>query len=104
MGLGLSKVDARVYIFLANAGPQVIEKVVGALEFNEAVVQRSLEFLRRKRIVVASYEGPVWFNALPFDEALRLLADEHLKEAKVVEQKKFDLLSKWQRLIADSKG
>ncbi len=104
MGLGLSKVDAQVYIFLANAGPQIVEKVVDELKFDEAVVQHSLQVLRRRRIVVASYEGPVWFNALPFDDALRLLADEQLKEAKQVEQKRSDLLSKWQKMIAGSKG
>lgn len=102
MDLGLSKIDAQVYIFLANTGPQIIEKVVDELGFEEAVIQRSLQVLRKRKIVNASFDGPVWFNALPFDEALRLLADEQLREAEVLEHRKSDLLSKWRRLISDS--
>jgi hypothetical protein len=103
MGLGLSKVNAQVYIFLANAGPQSIERMVDELKLEEAVLQRCLQVLRRRRIVF-SHERHVSFHALPFDEALKLLAKEQLKQLADVEQKRSEILSKWQKMIAGSKS
>lgn len=103
MSLGLSKTNAQVYVFLANAGPQSVEEMVDELKLNEAVLRRSLQALSRKRIVFLS-QSPASFHALPFDEALKLLAKEQLKKVEDVEQKKSEILSKWQKMIAGSEG
>src|SRR4030066_1555577 len=102
MNLGLSQIDAQVYVFLANKGPQKKEKIAEELKLQELPIYQSLESLRSKGVVNSTHEHSVLFYALPFNKALEQLVKEHLKEAQVVEQNKDEILSKLHTVVKDS--
>ena len=102
MNLGLSQIDAQVYVFLANKGPQKTEKIAEELKLKELRIYHSLDSLKSKGVVKSTHEDSVLFYALPLNKALEKLVKEHLKEAQVVEQNKDEILSKWKTIIKDS--
>ena len=102
--LGLSQTDANVYVYLATMGPQKAENISDALKLQEQLLHQSLENLQGKGIVNLPLEQSALFFALPFDKALELLVKAHLKEARVLEQNRGEILSKWQAMIRDSVG
>jgi sugar-specific transcriptional regulator TrmB len=105
VGLGLSEVEAEVYVFLAKTGPQKATSIAAALKMYEQQLSRSLKSLRGKGIVNATPEHPSQFSAIPFDKALDLLIKAHLREAQNIEQDKEEILAQWQSMIkGDSAG
>jgi len=105
MNLGLSQIDAQVYVFLAKKGPQRAENIGDALKLQEQLLFQSLESLQRKGVVNSAIASSALFFALPFDKALELLVKAHLKETQNIEQNKDEILSRWKSMVANhSKG
>jgi sugar-specific transcriptional regulator TrmB len=105
VGLGLSEMEAEVYVFLAKTGPQKATSIAAALKMYEQQLSRSLKSLREKGIVNATLEHPSQFSAIPFDKALDLLVKAHLEETQSIEQNKEEILSQWHSMIKrDSAG
>ena len=101
INLGLSQIDADVYVFLANSGPQKTEKIAEELQLQEQTLYHSLENLANKGVVNSTHEHLALFYALPFDKALEILVKEQLKQAQVMEQNKDEILSKWKNMTKD---
>ncbi len=102
--LGLSQTDANVYIYLATRGPQRAKNIRDALKLEQQILNKSLENLQGKGVVNFTLKQSATFFALPFDKALDLLVKAHLKKTELIEQKKNDILSKWQEFVEDSVG
>jgi sugar-specific transcriptional regulator TrmB len=100
VGLGLSEIEAEVYIFLATKGPQKARNIMVALKFCHPQLYRSLKNLGEKGIVSTTLEQPVKFSAIPFDKLLDMLIKTHLKEAQDMEQNREEILSDWYSMIA----
>ncbi len=100
--LGLSQIEASVYIYLASEGPQRTEQIGDALNVQEQLIRQSLESLQDKGVVFSALEKLPSFSALPFDKALELLVKAHLKEAQIIEQDKDDILSRWRKMLKNS--
>ena len=64
-GLGLTQVDAQVYIFLAINGPHKEKEIMRILELQEREVHHSLKNLQSIEIVKAIGEHPTQFSAVP---------------------------------------
>ena len=71
-GLGLSEVDAQVYVFLAKEGPHKMREIALALSLHERKIDRSLKELQSISIVKASIQVPLQFMAVPFEEVIDL--------------------------------
>jgi sugar-specific transcriptional regulator TrmB len=99
--LGLSQVEAEVYVHLAEKGPQKTQIIMQELNLQEPSLNNILESLMIKRLVYSTDKNFHMNHALPFDKALELLVSEHLKKAKIVEQNKDEILSKWQSLLKE---
>jgi sugar-specific transcriptional regulator TrmB len=95
ISLGLSQTDARIYIFLASKGSKKARQIIQDLEINKQQLYRSLKRLRNKKIIYTSVGTPALFIAEPFDKTIRMLMNNKKKQAKVIEEKKTDLLSLW---------
>lgn len=101
MNLGLSQIDAEVYVYLANKGPQRAESIRDALKLQEQLLFQSLENLQSKGVVNSAIEPSASFSAIPFDKALDLLVKAHLKETQNIEQNKDEILSRWKSIVTN---
>ena len=101
-GLGLSSVDAQVYVFLARTGHQKIKEITSALNLPERKAYRSLKDLQSTSIVRASIEYPLEFVAVPFEEVINLIIDVKKEQAKALQASKKELLSSWRKLTKET--
>lgn len=99
VSLGLSQLDARVYIFLATKGSKKARKVAATLEINRQQVYRIMKRLQNRGIIIVKNEHPAEFSALPFEEALNLLMKVKEKKAQALQEEKEKLLSSWKILL-----
>jgi len=98
-GLGLTQVDAQIYVFLTKEGPHRMEKIALALNLPENKVDRSLKELQSISIVKASIEYPLEFVAMPFEEVIDLFIEVKKEQAKTMEKSREELLSNWKKTI-----
>lgn len=98
VGLGLSRVDAEVYVHLAKRGPIEIVNLATALGFSKKKLRESLMNLQSKGIVKGSLEGKALFLALPFELAIELLIKIKTEQAQIMQETKDDLLYSWRKL------
>ena len=95
IGLGLSRVDAEVYVYLAKKGPQKIVDLAKALNYRSKTIQGSLRNLQNKGIVKVNLADRLLFHALPFEEALDLLIKMEKEQAQAMHESKEELLASW---------
>ena len=98
-GLGLTQVDAQIYVFLTKEGPHRMEKIALALNLPENKVDRSLKELQSISIVKASIEYPLEFVALPFEDVIDLFIEVKKEQAKTMQESREELLSSWRETI-----
>ena len=99
-GLGLERVDAEVYVYLAKQGPQKGLDVAGALKIRKQQLYSILKNLHTKGVVTTSSECPGLFSAVLFEKALEVLVEANIEQAKVIKESKEELFSSW-RIIAE---
>ena len=92
VSLGLSKSDARVYIFLALEGPKKVTSIVENLKIGRHQIYRSLKNLQNKEIIVADMRVQNTYSALPFEEVLELLIKTEKNQTDTIQKKKLILL------------
>jgi len=97
--LGLARLDAKVYIFLAKRGPQRAKDVAGLLRISKQQLYPSLKRLQSKGLVNSTLEHPARFSAVTFEKALDLFAKAKIEEVKSIRQEKDRLLSDWQSVV-----
>jgi len=97
--LGLSQTDALVYVCLATRGPQEVVNIAQTLRIQEKQISLSLNELQNRGIVSSAIEQTAIFSALPFEEALELLLQAHLREARDIEQNRDEILSLWYSIV-----
>ena len=95
VSLGLSEIDARVYIHLAIKGPALARNIVKDLTVNDRRVYRSLRHLQDKGTIKSSNERPAEFSALPFEEVLDMLIELKEEQAKSLQESREELISSW---------
>ena len=98
-GLGLSNIDARVYIFLANSGPNTEKEIVDNLQILEEKIYHSLNILQDIEIVKTSEEYPIKYFAVPFEEVLDLFIEVKKEQTKTMQESREELLSSWKETI-----
>jgi sugar-specific transcriptional regulator TrmB len=93
VGLGLSRSDAEVYVYLAKKGPRKVEDLAKALIYNKHKIYASIKNLQNKGLV--SKRDSI-FSALPFEEALDLLIKKEKEQTQVMHESKEELLTTWE--------
>jgi sugar-specific transcriptional regulator TrmB len=99
VNMGLTRTDAKIYVFLAKRGTQKAQDVALATKIAKQRLYPSLRRLQSKGLVNATLERPARFSALSFEKALDLFAKAKLEEAKNIQQSKGSLLSDWQSIV-----
>ncbi len=96
--LGLTRLDSKVYIYLAKMGPKKGREIAKALKVQKPQLYRSLKSLQNKAIVSATLERPARFSAVSFEKVLDLFIRTKLEEAQNIQTEKDKLLSSWQTI------
>ena len=94
IGLGLSRSDAEVYVYLAKKGPQEVMDLAKALNYVNKKINASLKNLQTKGLV--SKDRTI-FSALRFEEALDLLIKMEKEQAQELHESKEELLASWNK-------
>jgi sugar-specific transcriptional regulator TrmB len=92
IGLGLSRSDAEVYVYLAKKGPQKTVDLAKALNLSRKKIYSSLKNLQNKGLVT---KDRTMFSALPFEEALELLIEKKKEQNEAMIEQKRELLVNW---------
>lgn len=95
LDLGLSRNEAKVYLFLAKAGKSTASKVAKAVSLNRTEIYRVLKGLERKGLVSLILEKPMKFVAVPFENAVSWLIEAEKMKLRTLEQRKDRLLEIW---------
>jgi len=95
LDLGLSRNEAKVYLFLAKAGKSTASKVAKAVSLNRTEIYRVLKGLERKGLVSLVLEKPMKFVAVPFENAVSWLIEAEKMKLRTLEQRKDRLLEIW---------
>ena len=90
--LGLSRVDAEVYVCIAKNGPKSVKDLDQSLNYSKNQISKSLKMLTA--ITLVNNEEPL-FSALPFEEALELLIANQREQEKSLKETKKQLLEQW---------
>ena len=99
IGLGIKRLDAEVYLYLATRGPKKGRTISDELKINRQRLYRSLRNLQKKGLVKASLEHPAIFTAVTIEDAFNSFRETRLEEAQLIIEKKDELLSKWRTII-----
>ena len=94
MILGLSEMDARVYIYLAKKGPLRSKDLAAVLKARPKPICRCLKNLQRKGIVSVACE-PAWFFAISFDRVIEIIVKAKEIEARDIQQNRAAILYSW---------
>ena len=98
--LGLTRLDSKIYIYLAKKGSKKGIEISKALKVQKQQIYSSLKKLQKKAIVSATLEHPARFSAVPFERVLDLFIRAKLEEAQNIQTEKKKLLSSWQTIQA----
>jgi sugar-specific transcriptional regulator TrmB len=92
--LGLSRLDAEVYVYLANNRPQKAVTLAEALNINKSTIYASLRKLQTKQLVTKNLTT---FTALPFEDALDLLIKKENEQTQALHKSKEELATAWEK-------
>jgi sugar-specific transcriptional regulator TrmB len=99
--LGLSRADAKVYVYLAKKGPSEIVNLSDAFKFSKQKLSRSLKNLQSKGIVSVNLKGNALVSALPFEQTLELLITIKEEQTHIMQESKEGLLSSWRKMTKE---
>jgi sugar-specific transcriptional regulator TrmB len=98
VGLGLSRVEAEIYLFLAQTGPLRGTEIADMLKLYKQQLYRSLRKLQCKGCVKATIGRPALFSAVSLEEVLDQFMKSKEKQAKILAASRDELLSAWRSL------
>jgi sugar-specific transcriptional regulator TrmB len=94
-GFGLSRTDAKVYVYLAKKGPRKGRELANVLQVTKQQLYPSLRNLKQKGIVISSPSRPALFSAVAFEKVLELLIEIKVEQAKTIKETKKEMLDSW---------
>ena len=99
MKLGLSEVDAHIYILLALNGPYKAKELTKLMSLHKNQVYRSLKNLKENCVVTSSLDVPAVFSAVSFEKVLDTLSIKKQAQAQALEKVKEELLRSWKKMV-----
>jgi sugar-specific transcriptional regulator TrmB len=92
--LGLTSVQARVYIALVQSGISTIKTISKASGVARQDIYRIMSVLQKLDIVEKIIAAPTMFKAIPAKDALSILVERKIKETSELQAKTKELLKK----------
>ena len=98
VSLGLSQIDAEVYVFLSTRGFHNIKSIAEALHMRKQQLYQILKNLQSRGIVNVSHELPEYFSAVRIEEIIDNIINAKKEQAITLQQNKEELLLCWRAL------
>jgi len=95
---GLGEKEAKVYAWLASAGPSKANEVARALELNRMDVYRALKRLQTAGLVNAVAGRPTRFVPVPIKDALNMLIEEARRKVREMEERRRQIVAEFSKL------
>jgi sugar-specific transcriptional regulator TrmB len=99
--LGLTSNEAYVYIYLAKKGPCQLDKLLNALELTKSELTGCLRTLKAKNIVFLIQRRTSVYSALEFSRVLELSIEGNLKQTRLLQAGKDQLISSWRAMFEE---
>jgi sugar-specific transcriptional regulator TrmB len=94
-GLGLSKNEVKVYVYLARTGEHKASDISEALSLHRTETYRILRDLEKRGLISSVFEKPLKFIATPFEKALDILIETKRMRLNLLEKKRQSLVDLW---------
>lgn len=90
--------QSKVYIFLGKYGSKTSPEVCKALKIARTETYHILSTLQSKGIVSATFEHPIRFNAIPLQEATKILVNAEKERIRELEKHELQLKKLWESI------
>ena len=100
--LGLTEIDAKVYVYLSKRGPHGVDDLADALGVTSRQLVFSLETLRTRSMVDSASEPSVKYFAIPLERVLDEFTKTAKEQAKALQASKDELLRAWRAVHKDT--
>ncbi|MBS7638902.1 TrmB family transcriptional regulator [Candidatus Bathyarchaeota archaeon] len=98
MRLGLSRNEAKVYLFLVRRREAKASEISAALSLNRTETYRILMNLQKIGLISTVFEKPLKFVALPLEKSLSLLIETKKMSLSMLEMEKEKIIESWRSL------
>jgi sugar-specific transcriptional regulator TrmB/CBS domain-containing protein len=99
-GLGFSKREIQIYMFLAKSGVQSTSFVAKRLKMERVQAYRTFKKLQEKGYIEATLERPTRFTVVPFERLLEAFIETRKNEVSTLNEQKDSLLNAWRAVSA----
>jgi len=99
--LGLTDIDAQVYVYLSKRGPHGLIDLGDALKVTNLKLARSLENLLARGMVDSAPEPRGMYSAVPLERVLNEFEKAAKEKAKALQASKDELLRVWRIVKRD---
>jgi len=96
---GLSKNEARVFIYLAKYGEQKAHKISRALSLHRTETYKILKRLEEKGLAYRILDKPIKFAVIPISKALENLVQEEKQRIQRLEDEKKKIMEIWDSVL-----
>jgi sugar-specific transcriptional regulator TrmB len=100
---GLTRSDAKTYIYLAKNGPKNEENIAVAMKLTKNQISPILKNLLKRGLISSNSEYKEVFSALMFEQLLNKIIRLKDKELQTTETTRKELLDSWQTLTHGKK-
>jgi sugar-specific transcriptional regulator TrmB len=98
--LGLTSVQARVYVALAQSGISTIKTISKVSGVARQDIYRIMSVLQKLGIVEKIIAAPTMFRAIPIKDAISILLERRIKETSELQAKANELFEKFKEIKA----
>ena len=102
--IGLTKLDAQIYVFLGKRGPHKAKDIATYVKVPKQTLYRAIKDLQSKGVVTATLEHPSKFSAVSLEKVLDLFVKAKTEEVHRIQYGKENLLSDWETIAIDESG
>jgi len=99
MKFGLSKNEARVFVYLAKYGEQKAHRISRALSLHRTETYKILKRLEEKSLAYRILDKPIKFAVIPISKALENLVQEEKQRIQQLEEEKKKILESWESVL-----
>ena len=92
---GLTSNQSKVFLFLEKSGPSTATQVSKSMKIPRTETYHLLTNLQNRGIVLASFQHPIKFTALPLNKAISVLINVEKERVKQLEYQEKNLVELW---------
>ncbi|HKU32694.1 MAG TPA: helix-turn-helix domain-containing protein [Candidatus Nitrosotalea sp.] len=92
---GLTSNQSKVFLFLEKSGPSTATQASKSLKIPRTETYHLLTNLQNRGIVLASFQHPIKFTALPLNKAIGVLINAEKERVKQLEYQEKNLVELW---------